>query len=45
MRERQLGALAASYKDRKPDLADLDAEDFRVFRRNKREIIPMISPP
>jgi predicted nucleic acid-binding protein len=58
----QLAALAARYKDRKPDLADLclirmseiypkhsvitvDAEDFRVYRRNKREIIPLISPP
>ena len=58
----QLPALAARYKDRKPDLADLclirmseiypkhsvitvDAEDFRVYRRNKREIIPLISPP
>jgi len=57
----QLTALAARYKDRKPDLADLclirmsevypkhnvitvDA-DFRVYRRNKREIIPLISPP
>ena len=57
-----LAALAARYKDRKPDLADLclvrmseiypkhnvitvDAEDFRVYRRNKREIIPLISPP
>jgi uncharacterized protein len=58
----QLAALAARYKDRKPDLADLclirmseiypkhsvitvDAEDFRVYRRNKREIIPLVSPP
>jgi uncharacterized protein len=58
----QLAALAARYKDRKPDLADLclirmseiypkhsvitvDAEDFRVYRRNKRETIPLISPP
>jgi uncharacterized protein len=23
----------------------VDAEDFRVYRRNKREIIPLISPP
>jgi uncharacterized protein len=58
----QLTALAKTYQDRMPDLADLclirmseiypkhsvitvDAEDFRVYRRNKREIIPMISPP
>jgi uncharacterized protein len=58
----QLTALAKTYQDRKPDLADLclirmseiypkhsvitvDAEDFRVYRRNKREIIPLISPP
>ena len=58
----QLAALAARYKDRKPDLADLclirmseiypkhsvitvDSEDFRVYRRNKREIIALISPP
>jgi predicted nucleic acid-binding protein len=58
----QLTALAKTYQDRRPDLADLclirmseiypkhsvitvDAEDFRVYRRNKREIIPMISPP
>jgi predicted nucleic acid-binding protein len=57
-----LTALAKTYQDRTPDLADLclirmseiypkhsvitvDAEDFRVYRRNKREIIPMISPP
>ncbi len=58
----QLTALAKTYQDRTPDLADLclirmseiyprhsvitvDAEDFRVYRRNKREIIPLISPP
>jgi uncharacterized protein len=58
----QLAALAARYKNRKPDLADVclirmseiypkhsvitvDTEDFRVYRRNKREIIPLISPP
>jgi len=58
----QLAALAKTYQDRKPDLADLclirmsemyrkhsvitvDAEDFRVYRRNKREVIPLICPP
>jgi predicted nucleic acid-binding protein len=58
----QLTALAKTYQDRTPDLADLclirmseiyprhsvitvDGEDFRVYRRNKREIIPLISPP
>jgi predicted nucleic acid-binding protein len=58
----QLTALAKTYQDRTPDLADLclirmseiyprhsvitvDAEDFRVYRRNKREVIPLISPP
>jgi hypothetical protein len=23
----------------------VDREDFRVFRRNKREVIPLICPP
>jgi len=23
----------------------VDAEDFRIYRRNKREVIPLISPP
>jgi len=32
----QLEALAARYADR---------EDFRIYRRNKREIIPLICPP
>ena len=58
----QLGALAKTYQDRKPDLADLclirmseiypehsvitvDAGDFRIYRRNKREVIPSICPP
>jgi predicted nucleic acid-binding protein len=58
----QLGALAARYADRIPDLADLclirlselfpkhsiitvDRQDFRVYRRNKRETIPLICPP
>ncbi len=56
-----LAALAKSYRDRKPDLADLCLirmselhpkhsvitvdEDFRIYRRNKREVIPLISPP
>ncbi|HSF14974.1 MAG TPA: pilus assembly protein [Vicinamibacteria bacterium] len=57
-----LEALAESYADRKPDLADLciirmselhpahkvitiDAEDFAVYRRNKRERIPLVVPP
>ena len=29
----------------KHSVITVDAEDFRVYRRNKREIIPMISPP
>src|SRR5262249_42594939 len=58
----QLAALAKTYQDRKPDLADLclirmseiypehkvitvDAADFRIYRRNKREVIPLICPP
>lgn len=58
----QLEALAESYADRKPDLADLclirmselhpahkvitvDAEDFAVYRRNKRETVPLVVPP
>lgn len=58
----QLTALAKTYQNRTPDLADLclirmseiypkhrvitvDTEDFRVYRRNKREIIPLICPP
>lgn len=58
----QLTALAKTYQNRTPDLADLclirmseiypkhrvitvDTDDFRVYRRNKREIIPLICPP
>lgn len=58
----QLEALAARYKDRDPDLADLclirlselhprhsvitvDRSDFSVYRRNKRDRIPLICPP
>lgn len=58
----QLRALAARYKERQPDFADLcvirlselhpklpvittDVEDFRIYRRNKREAIPLITPP
>jgi uncharacterized protein len=57
----QLTALAARYRDRQPDLADLclvrmselhpehrvitvDVDDFRIYRRNKREIIPIVVP-
>lgn len=57
----QLAALAARYRDRRPDLADLclvrmselypehrvitvDQDDFRVYRRNKREVIPIVVP-
>jgi hypothetical protein len=29
----------------KHSVITVDAEDFRVHRRNKREIIPLISPP
>lgn len=29
----------------KHSVITVDAEDFRVYRRNKREIIPVISPP
>jgi hypothetical protein len=29
----------------KHSVITVDADDFRVYRRNKREIIPMISPP
>ena len=29
----------------KHSVITVDAEDSRVYRRNKREIIPMISPP
>jgi predicted nucleic acid-binding protein len=29
----------------KHSVITVDAEDFRVYRRNKREIIPLISPP
>jgi predicted nucleic acid-binding protein len=29
----------------KHSVITVDAEEFRVYRRNKREIIPMISPP
>jgi predicted nucleic acid-binding protein len=58
----RLAALARTYADREPDLADLclirmseiyprhsvitvDRDDFRVYRRNKRETIPLICPP
>lgn len=58
----QLHQLAARYRDRSPDLADLclirmselhprhlvitvDAQDFSVYRRNKREAIPLLCPP
>jgi uncharacterized protein len=58
----QLTALAARYRERQPDLADLclirmselfpkhsvitvDRADFRVYRRNKRDAIPLITPP
>jgi predicted nucleic acid-binding protein len=58
----RLTALAKTYADREPDLADLclirmselhpkhavitvDREDFRIYRRNKREAIPLICPP
>jgi len=58
----RLAALAKTYADREPDLADLclirmselypkhavitiDREDFRIYRRNKREAIPLICPP
>jgi uncharacterized protein len=58
----QLAWLAARYRDRQPDLADLclirmselhpnhsvvtvDESDFRVYRRNKRDIIPLLCPP
>jgi predicted nucleic acid-binding protein len=54
--------LAARYRDRSPDLADLclirmselnedlpvftvDEADFRLYRRNKREVIPIVCPP
>jgi predicted nucleic acid-binding protein len=53
--------LAASYADRRPDLADLCLirmselfprhvvltvdDDFRAYRRNKREAIPLLTPP
>ncbi len=57
----RLSELAARYKDRKPDLADLclirmselhpthdlittDLNDFRVYRRGRRETIPLIHP-
>ena len=36
----RLAELAARYADRKPDLAD-----FRVYRRGRRETIPLIHPP
>jgi uncharacterized protein len=58
----RLTELAATYRDRKPDLADLclirmselhpkravitvDLADFRVYRRNRRDVIPLIHPP
>jgi len=29
----------------KHSVITIDAEDFSVYRRNKREVIPVISPP
>jgi uncharacterized protein len=57
----RLVELAAKYRDRKPDLADLclirmsemyprhvvvtvDERDFKVYRRNQRESIPLLCP-
>ncbi len=57
----RLAELAARYRDRKPDLADLcmvrmselyrqhfvltvDEADFRIYRRNRREAIPLLCP-
>lgn len=57
----RLKALAKTYIDQNPDLADLcivrmselypqhtvitvDDSDFRVYRRNTREVIPILSP-
>jgi len=57
-----LRGLAARYRNRRPDLADLcvirlselhpartvvtvDESDFRVYRRNKRDAIPLVVPP
>ena len=58
----RLAELAARYRDRKPDLADLclirmselyryhlvltvDETDFRIYRRNGRDVIPLLCPP
>ncbi len=58
----EVAALAARYRDRSPDLADLclirmseiydnlpvltvDEKDFRVYRRNGRDVIPIVCPP
>jgi len=58
----RLAELAARYRDRQPDLADLclirlselhprhavittDLADFRVYRRGRREAIPLMHPP
>ena len=40
----RLVELAARYSDRKPDLANLCLTDFRVYRRGRREAIPLIVP-
>ena len=29
----------------KHSVITVDAEDFRIYRRNKREVIPVVSPP
>ncbi len=52
----QLAALAKRYADRQPCLIRMSElyphhrvitadKDFRVYRRNKREVIPLICPP
>ena len=49
----RLRQLAERYADRKPDLADIclirlseiHPTDFRIYRRNRREIIPIVCPP
>lgn len=58
----EIASLAARYRERIPDLADLclirmselypnlpvitiDEADFRIYRRNRREVIPIICPP
>ena len=41
----RLAELAARYADRQHPVITTDFADFRVYRRGRREAIPLIQPP